>query len=178
MNTEFTPVPIFDIAEAGRKTNTPGLIGATKRGGKWIETSLEDFYSKMRALALGLHGRGIRKGNQIALHAENSVEWMMVDQAVLSLGAINVPIYTTQPGDQIKFILEDSGARMYFFSQDSIFENFAPYYKQVKQLEVVCMISSARKDFSTMEDIIAEGKKLDAEQPELFAQLRADVQPE
>lgn len=175
MNKEFTPVPIFEIAEAGRQTNTPGLIGATKRGGKWIETKLDDFYTRMRRLTLGLYGRGVRKGNKIALHAENSVEWMLVDQAILSLGAINVPIYTTQPGEQIKFILEDSGARMYFFSQDYIFDNFAPFYKEVKGLEVVCMISTSQSGFSMMDDIIEEGKKLDAEQPELFEELRAAV---
>lgn len=175
MNSEFTPVPIFEIAEAGRRRNTPGIIGATKRGGTWIETSLETFYANLRALALGLYGRGVRKGNKIALHAENSVEWLLVDQAVLSLGAINVPIYTTQPGEQIKFILEDSGARMYFFSQDAIFENFAPYYEQVRGLEVVCMISTGHSGFSMMEELIAEGKKLDAEQPQLFEELRAAV---
>lgn len=178
MNTEFKPVPIFQIAEAGRKTNTPGLIGATKRGGKWIETSLDEFYTKMRRLTLGLYGRGVRKGNKIALHAENSVEWILVDQAILSLGAINVPIYTTQPGEQIKFILEDSGARMYFFSQDYIFEHFAPYYKQVKGLEIICMVSTSHSGFSMIDELIEEGKKLDTEQPKLFDQLRAKVKPE
>ena len=178
MNTEFTPVPIFEIAEAGRKTNKAGLIGATKRGGKWIETSLEQFYADMRGLALGLYSRGVRKGDKVALHAENSVEWILVDQAVLSLGAINVPIYSTQPGEQIKFILEDSGARMYFFSQDSIFESFLPYYKQVENVDIVCMISTAHEGFSTMRQLIEEGKKLDEEQPELFDELRAAVTPE
>ena len=84
---------------------------ATKRGGVWIETSVEDFRAKIRQFALGLHDLGVRKGDRVALHAENSTEWLIVDQAVLRLGAVTVPIYTTQPSDQINYILEDAEAR-------------------------------------------------------------------
>ena len=49
--------------------------------------------------------------------------WSIVDLAILSLGAINVPIYTTQAVDQIEFILSDSGAKAIFISNRRLYKH-------------------------------------------------------
>ena len=46
-----------------------------------------------------------------------------VDLAILSLGAINVPIYTTQAVDQIEFILVTPGAGQYLFPVEKLFRH-------------------------------------------------------
>ena len=74
-------------------------------------------------LARALLESGIRPGDRIALLSENRPEWSIVDLAILSLGAINVPIYTTQALDQIEFILRDSGARAIFISNRRLFRH-------------------------------------------------------
>ena len=52
---------------------------------------------------------GVKRGDRIAIISENRPEWSLVDLAILGLGAVNVPIYTTQAVEQIRFILENSG---------------------------------------------------------------------
>src|SRR3954462_2423526 len=79
--------------------------------GKWHATSAQGFVERVKNVALGLAAIGIRPGDRVALLSENRPEWSIVDLAILSLGAINVPIYTTQAVDQIDFILSDSGTR-------------------------------------------------------------------
>lgn len=175
---EFKPSTIFEIAEAGRAKNTTGIIGSTKRNGTWIPTTLDDFDRMKRHLALALYKMGIRKGDRVALHSENSVRWILADSAILSIGAINVPIYTTQPGDQVKYILENSEAKIYMFSQDKLFNNFKPYYKDVKGLEIVCLVSTQEKGFRMFDDLLKEGEAFEKENPGLFDQLRNDVKPE
>lgn len=175
---EFKPSTIFEIAEAGRAKNNTGIIGATKRNGTWITTTLDDFDRMKRHLALALYKMGIRKGDRVALHSENSVRWILADAAILSIGAINVPIYTTQPGDQIKYILENSEAKIYMFSQDKLFGNFKPYYKDVKGLEIVCLVSTKETGFKMFDDMLKEGEAYEKEHPDLFDKLRSEVQPE
>src|SRR6056297_2922987 len=82
-----------------------GLFSSTKRDGSWHETDVKTFREKVRNFALGLYDLGVKPGNKVSVHSENSTEWLICDLAVLSLGAANVPIYTTQPGNQIKYIL-------------------------------------------------------------------------
>jgi len=67
--------------------------------GKWINMSAATFVERVKNVALGLAALGIRPGDRICLLSENRPEWSIVDLAILSLGAVNVPIYTTQAVD-------------------------------------------------------------------------------
>ena len=87
-----------------------------KRGGQWLHLSADTFMRRVRHVALGLADLGVKSGDRVALLSENRPEWSIVDLAILSLGAINVPIYTTQATEQVRYILEDSGARLLFVS--------------------------------------------------------------
>lgn len=94
-----------------------------KIGSEWANISAESFVERVRNIALGLAGLGIKPGDRIALLSENRPEWSIADLAILSLGAINVPIYTTQAVDQIRYILTDSGARAIFVSNKKLFQH-------------------------------------------------------
>jgi long-chain acyl-CoA synthetase len=94
-----------------------------KIGGEWIRYSAETFVERVSHIALGLAEFGIKPGDRIALLSENRPEWSMADLAILSLGAINVPIYTTQAVDQIRYILADSGTRAIFISNRRLYKH-------------------------------------------------------
>jgi long-chain acyl-CoA synthetase len=94
--------------------------------GKWINISAEQFVERVKSCALGLATLGIRPGDRIALLSENRPEWSIADMAILSLGAINVPIYTTQAVEQIEYILSDSGAKAIFISNRRLFKHAQP----------------------------------------------------
>ena len=89
----------------------------------------------MRHVALGLADMGTKPGDRIALLSENRPEWSIVDLAILSLGAINVPIYTTQAVDQIRYILTDAGVRAIFVSNRKLFKHAAPALEGLDFLE-------------------------------------------
>ena len=73
-----------------------------KRGDDWINISAVEFVDRVRHVALGLAELGVKPGDRIALLSENRPEWSIADLAILSLGAINVPI--TRPRQSIKFV--------------------------------------------------------------------------
>jgi long-chain acyl-CoA synthetase len=97
-----------------------------RTGGQWVNISAAEFVERVKDVALGLAALGIRPGDRIALLSENRPEWSISDLAILSLGAINVPIYTTQAVDQIEYILADSGARAMFVSNRKLFRHARP----------------------------------------------------
>jgi long-chain acyl-CoA synthetase len=94
--------------------------------GKWFNLAAETFVDRVKSCALGLAALGIRPGDRIALLSENRPEWSIVDMAILSLGAINVPIYTTQAIEQIDYILSDSGAKAIFISNRRLHKHARP----------------------------------------------------
>jgi long-chain acyl-CoA synthetase len=175
----FAPTTLLNLVEQGWPLNRTGICAAVKRNGTWIETTCTDFRAKVRHLALGLYALGVRKGDRVALHAENSTEWLITDQAILSLGAVNVPIYTTQPGDQIRFILNDAAAMVYIVSRQPLFDAFAPFLAEVPSLRAtIGLLGSYHPEMQTLELVLHQGQVLDDREAHLFDDLRASVHPD
>ncbi|MCW9706105.1 AMP-dependent synthetase/ligase [Fodinibius salsisoli] len=170
---------IISEVDKGLKKHDKDVLFGTKRDGKWIEMNKQEFLMKVRNLALGLYELGIRKGDRVSLHSENSSEWLICDQAILSLGAVTVPIYTTQPGEQIEYILQNSQTKAHIVSTDKLFRDTKPIIKSIKTVEaVISILGSEHKKLKVFEDILAKGAAKHEEEPELFEKLRSEVKPE
>jgi long-chain acyl-CoA synthetase len=72
-------------------------------------TSLDDRVMRLRG---GLARIGIEPGDRVAILAENGPHWVVFDQAVLGLGAVVVPLYTTSGPEETSHVIADSGARL------------------------------------------------------------------
>ena len=174
--TTMSPSTLLELIDEGFSKNTTGVAAATKRDGIWLKTGVPEFREKVRYFAFGLYELGIRSGDKVALHSESCTEWLWIDQAILSIGAASVPIYTTQPGDQIKFILENSGAKAYVYSKDDLFGSVKPLIKEIKTVQaVISFLPSVHDKVKSTDQIIKNGKALAEKDPGLFDRLRADV---
>jgi long-chain acyl-CoA synthetase len=91
----------------------------------------------VKRLALGFASFGIKEGDRVAIIAENRPEWSLTDLALLCLRAVTVPIYTTQAVDQVRFILENSGARMLVISGKKLYRHAADAIRSVEAIENV-----------------------------------------
>jgi long-chain acyl-CoA synthetase len=164
-------------------SSVPGLILAAvlrhnkadsfnhRSEGKWISTSAATFVERVQNTALGLASLGVRPGDRIALLSENRPEWSIADLAILSLGAINVPIYTTQALDQIDFILSDSGAKALFISTRRLYKHAQPALEKRRLDHLIFFDSEVAEDIergialATLEE---RGKALAHERPGAF----------
>ena len=128
--------------------------------------------------------RGARdsEGDRVALLSENRPDWSIVDLAILSLGAVNVPIYTTQAPEQVKYILDDSGARLLFISGRKVFKHARPGIEGVDRLEGIIVfdgtIDDAPVEAMTLESLEQRGAELDRLDSQAFARHVAAVQGE
>jgi long-chain acyl-CoA synthetase len=153
-----------------------------KKEGQWLRISGEAFIARVRAVALGLSSLGVRKGDRVALLSENRPDWSVVDLAILSLGAVNVPIYTTQAPDQVRFILTDSGARLLFVSGKKVFRHARPGVEPVASLENVIFFDTdaagVREGSLTLFELEQRGAEFDRAEPEVFSRALNSVSPE
>jgi len=76
-----------------------------------------DFERISRGLAEALIAAGVRKGDRVALLAENSPQWVMTYFGILRAGAIVVPILTDFIPVQICNIIQHAGASIVFTSE-------------------------------------------------------------
>ena len=84
----------------------PALL--VKREKQYRPITYTELGRRVYALARALHELGVRKGDRVAILAENCPEWAITDWATLCLGAITVPIYPTLTAPQVGEILRDS----------------------------------------------------------------------
>jgi long-chain acyl-CoA synthetase len=85
---------------------------ATRRlvDGEWVHVSSKALAADIEAVAAGLIASGIEPRQRIGLMARTSYEWFVIDAAVMSVGAVTVPIYETSSASQVEWILRDSDA--------------------------------------------------------------------
>src|SRR5205085_4890730 len=129
-HTEVSPTTLPELCLTALRLRARSDVLNHKQGGEWQHISADAMARRVRAIALGLEELGLSKGDRVALLSENRPEWSIVDLAILSLGAINVPIYTTQAVEQSEYILSDSGARAMFISNQRLYKHAQPALAQ------------------------------------------------
>ena len=93
------------------KYPTKSAIGFKKKD-KWMEISWPVFRRSVFKTGNALLDAGIAEGDRVAIYSDNSAEWITFDLAILSIGAITVPIYSTNNKEQAKYILDESECKI------------------------------------------------------------------
>ncbi len=159
------------------------VVMSFRRDKKWHDISGARLNERVQNLTLGLNQLGVRAGDRVALLAESSPDWSATDYAILSSGAVNVPIYPTQAVEQVAFILRNSGARVLFVGSNKLFKRIQPALDSLKKQErpQLILFESPKENaggVTTLEDLEKGGAEERARQPQLFDQLRAQADPE
>src|SRR5678815_5047774 len=164
-------------------SSVPGLIlGAVlhhnkqdalnyREDGKWFNITATTFVERVRSATLGLASLGVRPGDRIALLSENRPEWSIADLAILSLDAINVPIYTTQALEQIEYILSDSGAHSIFVSTRRLYKHILPVLAKRPLEHVFFFEEDVAEDVEhgiSLEQLEQNGREMAQQRPGAF----------
>jgi long-chain acyl-CoA synthetase len=153
-----------------------------KRGGQWLHIPAEQFIRRVRHIALGLADAGIRPQDRVGLISENRPEWSLADLAILSAGAVTVPLYTTQSVDQIEFILRDSGARTLMISGGRVLKHARQGFAALDQLETVIIFDAESAKgldrVTTLERIEDRGAAIEHSDAGAFDRLAAQGKAE
>jgi long-chain acyl-CoA synthetase len=88
----------------------PGPAYLVESGDGWSEVSWADADERVRAYANGFLARGVRKGDNVALLARNSLDWALVDFALAQIGAVGIPVYASSSARDVGYLLSHSEA--------------------------------------------------------------------
>ena len=134
-----------------------------KKDGEWSHISWNEASDLVQDLSLGLHEIGVRKNDKISIIAENSFKWCVVDLAIISLGAITVPGYTTSNEDEIFYLLSHSEASVVFLNSKllSTIENILPKLDKIKHIVCIDEVKSTKlnKTINSFDYLIDKGSK-------------------
>ncbi len=109
MRGEWTSLPGMMLSLAAQRRDRPMLRHWS--GGEWRRVTWADFARAVAAVAVGLRTHGVSPGDRVALLSEGRPEFLVADTAIMAIGAVTVPAYTTATVADHAHLLRDSGAR-------------------------------------------------------------------
>ncbi len=126
---------------ADRVAKTPQAVALYfKEGETWIPISWASYADRVDRFARALVAAGVGKGDRVALIGSNTPEWFVADMAIMTMGAVSVPVYATNSGEQIGYILNHSESRIFVVEEASYFQRIENLLDTLPQLERVVVM--------------------------------------
>jgi long-chain acyl-CoA synthetase len=145
-----------------------------KREGEWRHISSRTLVKRVGHIALGLHSLGLRKGDRVAILASNSPEWTLADAGCQFAGILDVPIYPTLAPGSVRYILDDSAARLLIIEDRKAYERIRASIDGCVTLERIVFFeagSAADIDSMSFDELEGRGSELAESEPELLDRL-------
>lgn len=151
-----------------------------KTDGAYKSIRYAELRRNVELFAFGLAALGLNKGDRVSIISENRPEWVVVDQAIAALGAVNVPVYPTMTAKQIEYIFNDAGVRFAVLSNQFQLNKVAKLSGCVPTLEQIILMSDRGKDSETLSfsTIVEMGENFEKGDPGYLVASKRTIRPE
>ena len=172
----MTPTRLFDFIDH-QKNNAPlQKAFTTKYDGVWTSISTEEFCDQAKKVSRALISIGIEAQDKIAMiSSTNRTEWNLVDIGLLTIGAVNVPIYPTISSEDYEYILNHSESQYCFVSDQEVYDKVIAIKDKVKSLKKIYSFDSI-KGCSNWKELIELGTS--SEYDTILEERKIAVAPE
>ena len=118
MLREFVPEPaysttdedtVFALLSRRAKRDPDDLIAQWQddETRRWHDVTAGEMLERVRAVAKGLLGLGVKAGSMVVIYSPTCYEWGVLDFACAAIGAVSVPVYETDSARQAASIIEE-----------------------------------------------------------------------
>jgi long-chain acyl-CoA synthetase len=128
--------------------------------GAWTDVTCAQAAEQIRSAALGLIAEGVQPGDRVSIFSATRYEWAILDFAILAVGAVTVPIYETSAAEQVRWVLQDSGAVLAFPETDAHGDKVDQLRAELPDLRKVLRIAGS--DTPALDVLAEAGKSVDA----------------
>ena len=136
-------VNLFDLLDERAKRDPDGaMIEYKTEDGTWQPYSAQVFRDMVIDLAKGLIGLGVNKGDSVAIVSRTRWEWTALDMAIMSIGAVTVPVYETNSASQVSWIFNDSKVTLAIAEDDGQRDKIESVRSEVPTLRNVFVIEA------------------------------------
>ncbi|HHE31369.1 MAG TPA: long-chain fatty acid--CoA ligase [Chlorobaculum parvum] len=179
INPDFRTLPelFTSVFSHFRGQNDQEAPIARKINGAYVPisyTSLEEDYHHLAAF---LKDKGIKRGDRVAILSENRPGWYLADMAILSLGAIDVPLYPSLPPNQLEYILNNCGAKGIIVSNMLQLGKILSIWPKLSELNLVIVMNKLDEpidDVIELSQAKSEGKTLMQASPWLLDGIKTE----
>ena len=136
-------INLFDLLdERARRDPDGAMIEYKTEDGTWQPYSAQVFRDMVINLAKGLIGLGVNKGDSVAIVSRTRWEWTALDMAIMSIGALTVPVYETNSASQVSWIFNDSKVTLAIAEDDGQRDKIESVRSEVPTLRNVFVIEA------------------------------------
>lgn len=136
-------INLFDLLDNRAKRDPEGaMIEYKGDDGTWHPYSAQVFRDMVIDLAKGLVGLGVNKGDSVAIVSRTRWEWTALDMAIMSIGALTVPVYETNSASQASWIFNDSKVTLAIAEDDGQRDKIESVRDEVPTLRNVFVIEA------------------------------------
>ena len=144
--------------------------------------SYPELRRKVQLFAFGLAALGLKRGDRVAIIAENRPEWVISDQAIVALGGIDVPVYPTMTARQNEFIFNDAGIRFAIVSNQFQLNKVMRVVDSIPTLEKVILMTEkgpiSERNTVGFAKVLEMGEQLEKEDPDHLEASLKMVKPD
>ncbi|KAB6777642.1 long-chain fatty acid--CoA ligase [Bifidobacterium longum] len=136
-------INLFDLLDNRAKRDPEGaMIEYKGDDGTWHPYSAQVFRDMVIDLAKGLVGLGVNKGDSVAIVSRTRWEWTALDMAIMSIGALTVPVCETNSASQVSWIFNDSKVTLAIAEDDGQRDKIESVRSEVPTLRNVFVIEA------------------------------------
>ncbi len=169
-----------DVFAAGVAQAPQPACMSWREAGYWRHWSSETVAEQVRRLALGLHHLGVRRGDAVGLLGPSSPTWVVADLAVMSLGAVTVPMFATLCAEHLAHELKSTAQRAVIVLGAEAWAALQPHLSLIPSAHAIVkgVPGLRHRHTCTWNDALDHGDRVAAQDPTLFPRLRAAVEPD
>ena len=113
-----------------------------RRKKAWVELTWRQVGDEVARWRQAFAEEGLGVGDRVAIMLRNCPDWVMFDQAALSLGLVVVPLYTDDRADAIAYILGDAAVKLLLVQDIGRWKRMAPALADLPQLRKVLVLEA------------------------------------
>lgn len=144
----------------------------------WQSLSSSEILQQVKELGLGLSALGIKPGDCVGILALPSAKWMIADLAIMSIGAVTVPLFANISDENFIFEVKQTDLKHIFVSPQEAGQLFSTHRKLFSKAILLNKEAPPEENSIYFEEVLTLGQKLDSQSPELYEQLTSAIKPE
>lgn len=152
---------------ARRAALTPNAVALRhKKYGIWNETTYAAYLERVREVAAGLHALGVRRGDKVAIIAENIPAWVWMELGAQALGAVSVGVYQSSVAAEVRYVVDYTDAVVVLAEDEEQVDKLLEHRHELPKVRWVIyenprgMSKHISDDwFLSLEELLALGRK-------------------
>jgi long-chain acyl-CoA synthetase len=178
------PTVAWRVREWARKT--PDKVAMRDKDfGIWQERTWAQLWDQILTAAHGLLALGVQPGEVVSIHSEDRPEWVVLDLAAVSIRAVTTGLYPTNPSPEVRYLLNDSGARIHLAEDQEQVDKITlapadafPKVRKILFVEPRGLRSYEDDRLLFWDDFLEMGREHREQNPGAVERLMAEAEPE